>query len=322
MLTSFIFYVNDISKINSIEETSMGKNAVFSGQHGRQKSKKDYLCTAFAAAIGSIAIAAAGILGGAGITNNTPDQINTPPYKGSIAGLVEPEAINAFEQSAARASRTEDPELGNWSAMLLHQERTLKDPAKARAYNNYLAKFAVFKNYPIESKAFFVNFFVTTDITYTSDREQYGVADYWAAPAETILSRKGDCEDFAILQAEVLRHIGVPENRMFIATVNAHGSMTDGPTHSILLLNEAPDGAPPVFFILDDARPLIPADNEAVGKAWEQNGVRDKYVLVDARNQDGFWTTGMKYQAEGVPPPVAQNNNIAKVAAKSGIRMG
>ncbi len=42
-----------------------------------------------------------------------------------------------------------------------------------------------------------------------SDWAQYGYADYWASPLQTLTSRAGDCEDYAILKYVVLRHLGV-----------------------------------------------------------------------------------------------------------------
>jgi predicted transglutaminase-like cysteine proteinase len=42
-----------------------------------------------------------------------------------------------------------------------------------------------------------------------SDWAQYGYADYWASPLQTLTSRAGDCEDYAILKYVVLRHLGM-----------------------------------------------------------------------------------------------------------------
>jgi hypothetical protein len=37
------------------------------------------------------------------------------------------------------------------------------------------------------------------NVVWTTDTEQYGTADYWASPRETLNSMKGDCDDQAIL---------------------------------------------------------------------------------------------------------------------------
>jgi hypothetical protein len=40
---------------------------------------------------------------------------------------------------------------------------------------------------------------INRNIKYTTDEVQYGYLDYWATPEETLQSRKGDCEDMALL---------------------------------------------------------------------------------------------------------------------------
>jgi predicted transglutaminase-like cysteine proteinase len=43
-----------------------------------------------------------------------------------------------------------------------------------------------------------------------SDEMQWGVADHWSDPFETLLSNRGDCEDYAILKYAALLEAGVP----------------------------------------------------------------------------------------------------------------
>jgi len=46
------------------------------------------------------------------------------------------------------------------------------------------------------------------------DSEQYGVKEYWASPIESLMSGKGDCEDYAILKYDLLLRLGIPESRL------------------------------------------------------------------------------------------------------------
>jgi predicted transglutaminase-like cysteine proteinase len=46
-------------------------------------------------------------------------------------------------------------------------------------------------------------------ISPTSDEMQWGVADHWSDPFETLLSRRGDCEDYAILKYAALLEAGI-----------------------------------------------------------------------------------------------------------------
>jgi predicted transglutaminase-like cysteine proteinase len=49
-------------------------------------------------------------------------------------------------------------------------------------------------------------------ISPVSDEMQWGVADHWSDPFETLLSNRGDCEDYAILKYAALLEAGIPED--------------------------------------------------------------------------------------------------------------
>ena len=62
------------------------------------------------------------------------------------------------------------------------------------------------------------------NITYKDDYEMHGVKDYWQTSEETLLSRMGDCEDFAILQHDVLKILGFdPQVIVVCDSSQAHG---------------------------------------------------------------------------------------------------
>jgi predicted transglutaminase-like cysteine proteinase len=48
-------------------------------------------------------------------------------------------------------------------------------------------------------------------ISPVSDEMQWGIADHWSDPFETLLSNRGDCEDYAIVKYAALLEAGVPE---------------------------------------------------------------------------------------------------------------
>jgi predicted transglutaminase-like cysteine proteinase len=48
-------------------------------------------------------------------------------------------------------------------------------------------------------------------ISPVNDEMQWGVADHWSGPFETLLSNRGDCEDFAILKYAALLEAGIPK---------------------------------------------------------------------------------------------------------------
>jgi predicted transglutaminase-like cysteine proteinase len=49
-------------------------------------------------------------------------------------------------------------------------------------------------------------------ISPVSDELQWGVADHWSGPFETLLSNHGDCEDYAILKYAALLQAGIPRD--------------------------------------------------------------------------------------------------------------
>lgn len=77
---------------------------------------------------------------------------------------------------------------------------TLDDPIIIEIAN-------LFKSYVKDmsdlDKANFILRFVQNSIKYTSDTENYGVAEKYVFPVNTLIRRKGDCEDVAFLFASL-----------------------------------------------------------------------------------------------------------------------
>jgi predicted transglutaminase-like cysteine proteinase len=57
-----------------------------------------------------------------------------------------------------------------------------------------------------------INRAVNLAIRPISDEEQWGVEDRWSAPFETLQSRRGDCEDYAIVKYVALLAAGLPRD--------------------------------------------------------------------------------------------------------------
>ena len=66
-----------------------------------------------------------------------------------------------------------------------------------------------------------------------SDWSQYGYADYWASPLETLRSLAGDCEDYAILKYIVLRELGVDADDRRLVIVRDESRQTE---HAIVAI--------------------------------------------------------------------------------------
>jgi predicted transglutaminase-like cysteine proteinase len=73
-----------------------------------------------------------------------------------------------------------------------------------------------------------INRTVNRAVRSVADRRQYGVADYWSYPR----SGAGDCEDYALAKKRELVAMGLPANRLLLATVHSNRI---GP-HAVLVL--------------------------------------------------------------------------------------
>lgn len=61
-----------------------------------------------------------------------------------------------------------------------------------------------------------INRAVDLAIKPVSDERQWGIPDRWSDPFETILSERGDCEDYAILKYTALLEAGFPKESLKI----------------------------------------------------------------------------------------------------------
>jgi hypothetical protein len=76
------------------------------------------------------------------------------------------------------------------------------DVVKDVAYQ--LRSFAQNENYNQSDTVNFILFFIQNNIRYTSDNESKGCMEYWRYPVETLVDKKGDCEDTSVLFASIM----------------------------------------------------------------------------------------------------------------------
>jgi predicted transglutaminase-like cysteine proteinase len=69
---------------------------------------------------------------------------------------------------------------------------------------------------------------------YVSDKRNYGAGDYWATPRQ-LLSRGGDCEDYAIAKYLALRALGVATGDMRIVVLT---DQENNVQHAILTVDD------------------------------------------------------------------------------------
>lgn len=85
-------------------------------------------------------------------------------------------------------------------------------------------------------------------VPFVTDREHWGVEDYWASPAEMLSSRGGDCEDFSVAKYFALKELGVPIGKLRITYVKA---VRINQAHMVLAYYPQPDAEPLILDNLD-----------------------------------------------------------------------
>lgn len=94
-----------------------------------------------------------------------------------------------------------------------------------------------------------VNAWVNRQITYTEDRDLFGVDDMWAGARRTLKLRKGDCEDIALLKMQMLAAAGVPRDDMILTIARDLVRQAD---HAVLVVR-TPGG----YRLLDNASDTV-----------------------------------------------------------------
>jgi predicted transglutaminase-like cysteine proteinase len=114
-----------------------------------------------------------------------------------------------------------------------------------------------------------VNRAVNLSIKPASDRAQYGVDDFWAAPLATLGAGAGDCEDYAIVKYVALREAGIVPSDLRLMIVRDTKRKTDHAVLAVRLGEEwlILDNRTLIMVSADDARqyyPLFVLDHRGV----------------------------------------------------------
>ncbi len=98
-----------------------------------------------------------------------------------------------------------------------------------------------------------VNDFVN-QFNFVDDIDHWHKEDYWATPLETLVTKGGDCEDFAIAKYFTLTAMGMPEDKMRLTYVKA---LSINKAHMVVSYYEQRNAEP---LLLDNLnRKILPA---------------------------------------------------------------
>jgi predicted transglutaminase-like cysteine proteinase len=124
-----------------------------------------------------------------------------------------------------------------------------------------------------------INRAVDLAITPTSDEAQWGVADHWSPPFETLQTHRGDCEDYAIVKYVALLQAGLSHDDVKIVILR---NLLPKEDHAVVAARV--DGQ---WLILDNRRLALVRDTKIVGSipkfVLDEDGTR-RFV---PSNRDG-----------------------------------
>jgi tetratricopeptide (TPR) repeat protein len=119
---------------------------------------------------------------------NGVDRSSTEPQIKGCTALIESGKETTLVLSIAHTNR------GNAYAAKGDFDRAISDYDLAIKYNPSFSK-------PFNNRG--------VAVRPVSDWAQYGLADFWASPLQTLANGAGDCEDYAILKYVALRELGI-----------------------------------------------------------------------------------------------------------------
>jgi predicted transglutaminase-like cysteine proteinase len=102
-----------------------------------------------------------------------------------------------------------------------------------------------------------INRAVNLAIKPTSDESQWGIADHWSAPFETLQTHRGDCEDYAILKYAALLEAGLSRDDLKIVVFR---NLVRNEDHAVLVARVDGD-----WRILDNRNLVLVRHTELVG---------------------------------------------------------
>lgn len=135
-----------------------------------------------------------------------------------------------------------------------------------------------------------VNSYVNARVRFVDDRVQFGVADRWMAPSETLARGRGDCEDYALAKRAMLRAAGVADKDIYLVVLKDLSRRAD---HAVLVVR-----ASGRFLVLDNGT----------------NRIVDSADVADYKPMITFAANGRTYThgyRRDMPPVIYASNSVA-----------
>jgi predicted transglutaminase-like cysteine proteinase len=168
------------------------------------------------------------------------------------------------------------------------------------AAQKYLTLISDSRQLPGRSKIAQINRAINAAIRYTSDEEQYGVADLWTAPLASLASGRGDCEDYAIAKYAALRDAGFAFEDLRLLIVRDRNARQD---HAVVGVRH--EGR---WLMLDNRHDILLEEKDA-----------QHFTPLFALDQQGVKLFAMPYDKPQPSPPATVLSGHANVPAPASI---
>lgn len=173
--------------------------------------------------------------------------------------------------------------------------------SRKEAFNTMIDRSSSLK---IGEKLTSVNQFFNERISYQTDKQAWGQADYWASPNETLTKGVGDCEDFAIAKYYALQKVGVDPEKLSMIYVKS----SLFPEPHMVLSYEDRKGADPL--VLDN-----------IEKSIKPLSQRRDLTQVYSFNESGLYLPGSDTKISGPERLSKWTAVMAKVANEAPARV-
>lgn len=140
-----------------------------------------------------------------------------------------------------------------------------------------------------------INRYVNGRVAFVDDSRQYGVADMWAAAADTLRRGRGDCEDYAIAKLQLLRRAGFADKDLYLVILHDALRRAD---HAVLVAR-----AEGRLLVLDNG-------TDRLIDSFEMRDYRPIFTF----SGDKVWTHGYRRET---PPMVIAANTVTQAPAVS-----
>jgi predicted transglutaminase-like cysteine proteinase len=148
-------------------------------------------------------------------------------FDDSLQAVRQDAATDSDQQAAPLFGMQTEPVAGEvaakWRAVEADIDREQQVLARCRAHEacpvvaqNLLDIVAEGSGHSGRARVGLINRAVDLAITPTSDEAQWSVADHWSPPFETLQTRRGDCEDYAIVKYVALLQAGLSRDEVKI----------------------------------------------------------------------------------------------------------